>query len=95
MIKMTMPNNDPIFVDPTSIRRLLTVDVYTAVRFDAEDYIYVTESPETVVRLITEYKQRQMRLQAAYNARYEYEREWKFKDAESELARLESEDRGE
>jgi hypothetical protein len=36
-----------------------------------------------------------MRLQAAYNARYEYEREWKFKDAESELARLESEDRGE
>lgn len=65
----------------------------TCLDFGTGHDVEIEETPETVARLITEYKQRQMRLQAAYG---EY---CKLLNDEytltSLIEELESEDRGE
>ncbi|WP_127532756.1 flagellar FlbD family protein [Paenibacillus kobensis] len=86
MIKLTKRNGgDPIYLSPDHIISILGTD--QAIAFTVEDSYQVTESPSTVARLITEYKQRQMRLQAAYIGYYS-----NF-DAREFIKDLESEDR--
>jgi len=98
MIKLTefilnQPDkNDVIYVAPHSIVLVVegaygdTISTFIEVTPGTiRSFIYVKESAKEVFRLITEYKQRQMRLQAAYNYNAQY----------LDPGQLESEDRGE
>jgi hypothetical protein len=106
MIKLTDPNENVRYIDPSKIVMIadeMTFDFFGEgnnpektgrTELSLLDYgtVTVTESPETVARLITEYKQRQMRLQAAYAAFYNKQHKDDMPEA---IHYIESEDRGE
>ena len=94
MIKLTdNETTKAVYINQDAVKGFSEVGVYdgSIIKFLDGTTVEVHESLEEIYCLITKYKQRQMRLQAAYNVLYN---DYTYTIVDKVVA-LESEDRGE